>query len=532
MKKYIIKDSQGNKKTIYADSLSHAIKLNDAFNLKPGDVYLTRSDETTIYKVLKIDNTAKGFNSINVTTEAYKYNVFSGKIERESGASNHSLDRNDIETVFSSMNEAIKYLQRKAKQYESFSKKIRKDSIKDEASLAEIDEAIDNIADKYGGFYSRTYDKVFKDLKAKYPTLKYEDVRQAIINYAENSSSANSQLRVAKKYFSDSVNDSRVKDAVSLIKGDWFTLRRENDVLYKVIDDQSKTINGFREAMMVEEYQITATKDYTDYTIKKVGNKSFYPDRWSSLDIIRFNSVKEAMNWLKRQLQLTKHRFDSRVKDEASLATTINALVNDEKSAIDSYNVAIKNLEEKIDEKAMQVLINIRNDERRHIENLYSILNGQVTEKNLEDSKMKDSKYYVGISTHGYTKEQAERDARKFGLQLKIVGKSRDPHFEYDAYFIGPRSNILKMLKANDLEEFEEDIEDSVHDALDVEGYANYGLRIKNQLPYDIFYDGHRKGLDFNAVLKNYDSIAKQILAKIKEYLYDAKKTLISFNKY
>lgn len=224
---------------------------------------------------------------------------------------------------------------------------------------------------------------------------------------------------------------------------------------------------------------------------------------------------------------------DSRVKDEVSLAVmTINALVNDEKAAIDSYNVAIKNLEGKIDEKAMQVLINIRNDERRHIENLYSILNGQVTEKNLEDSRIKDSKYYVGISTHGYTKEQAERDARKFGLQLKIVGKSRDPHFEYDAYFIGPRNNILKMLKANDLEEFEEDIEDSVHDALDVEGYANYGLRIKNQLAYDLFYDGHTKGLDFNAVLKNYDSIAKQILAKIKEYLYDAKKTLISFKKY
>lgn len=226
------------------------------------------------------------------------------------------------------------------------------------------------------------------------------------------------------------------------------------------------------------------------------------------------------------------NRYNVFFRDEASSVTTINALVNDEKAAIDSYNVAIKNLEGKFDEKAMQVLINIRNDERRHIENLYSILNGQVTEKNLEDSRMRDSKYYVGISTHGYTKEQAERDARKFGLQLKIVGKSRDPHFEYDAYFIGPRNNILKMLKANDLEEFEEDIEDSIHDSLDVEGYANYGLRIKNQLAYDLFYDGHTKGLDFNAVLKNYDSIAKQILAKIKEYLYDAKKTLISFKKY
>ena len=78
---------------------------------------------------------------------------------------------------------------------------------------------------------------------------------------------------------------------------------------------------------------------------------------------------------------------DSKVKDEASLATSINALVTDEKAAIDSYNVAINNLKGKIDDIAMQVLINIRDDERRHIENLYAILNGQVTEKNLEDSK-------------------------------------------------------------------------------------------------------------------------------------------------
>lgn len=185
--------------------------------------------------------------------------------------------------------------------------------------------------------------------------------------------------------------DSKVKDAVSLIKGDWFTLRRENDVLYKVIDDQNKSINGFREAMIVEAYQIELTNDFKDYTIKKVGNKSFHPDRWSSSDIVRFNSAKEAMNWLKRQLQLTKHRFDSKTKDEANLPTTIQALVNDEEAAIKAYEVAIKNLEGKIDETQMQVLINIMKDERRHVENLYAILNGQVTEKNLEDSKMKDA---------------------------------------------------------------------------------------------------------------------------------------------
>lgn len=348
MKKYIIKDSQGSKKTIYAENITHAIKLNDAFNLKPGDAYLTRSDETTVYKVLKIDNIDKGFNSINVTTEAYKYNVFSGKIERESGASNHSLNRNDIDTVFSSMNEAIKYLQRKAKQYEPLSKKMRKDSIKD------VD-----------------------------------------ISF-----------------------DKRIKNAV----------------------ERGKLHNPPFDGL---------------YAIK--ASKAEFPELKQELEKRKYKNIMFSNN--------PYNRYNVFFRDEASSVTTINALVNDEKAAIDSYNVAIKNLEGKIDEKAMQVLINIRNDERRHIENLYSILNGQVTEKNLEDSRIKDSKYYVGISTNGYTKEQAERDARKFGLQLKIVGKSRDPHFEYDAYFIGPRNNILKMLKANDLEEFEEDIEDSVHDA-------------------------------------------------------------------
>ena len=78
---------------------------------------------------------------------------------------------------------------------------------------------------------------------------------------------------------------------------------------------------------------------------------------------------------------------DSKLKDEASLATTLNALIDDEKAAIDAYDVAIKNLEGKINDAARQVLINIRDDERRHIENLYAILNGQITEKNLEDSK-------------------------------------------------------------------------------------------------------------------------------------------------
>lgn len=125
-----------------------------------------------------------------------------------------------------------------------------------------------------------------------------------------------------------SIHDSITKDAVSLIKGDWFTLRKRNDVVYKVVDDQLKSINGFSGSMIVETYRITFTNDYEDYTIKKVGNESFRPDKWSSPDIVKFNSSEEAINWLRRQLYLKRHEFDSKLKD-ARLTNSILFKKND-----------------------------------------------------------------------------------------------------------------------------------------------------------------------------------------------------------
>lgn len=146
---------------------------------------------------------------------------------------------------------------------------------------------------------------------------------------------------------------------------------------------------------------------------------------------------------------------DSKTRDEASLATTINALVNDEKAAIDAYNVAIKNLEGSIDDTARQVLINIRDDERRHIENLYSILNGNITEKNLEDSKIVD------------TLQSAET-------------------------------------------------------------YANIGW-IENKLASDLINEGQKNDYDFDAVLKKFDSLSKQILAVVKNALDNARKEIVDY---
>lgn len=74
-------------------------------------------------------------------------------------------------------------------------------------------------------------------------------------------------------------------------------------------------------------------------------------------------------------------------KDEAVPLQTVNALIEDEKAAVEAYNVAIENLKGKIPDESMQAIIAIRDDENRHIENLQAVINGNVTEKNLEDSK-------------------------------------------------------------------------------------------------------------------------------------------------
>lgn len=82
------------------------------------------------------------------------------------------------------------------------------------------------------------------------------------------------------------------------------------------------------------------------------------------------------------------------LKDEASPLQTVNALLEDERAAVDAYNVALENLKGKIPDESYVAIEAIRNDENRHIENLQAVVNGNVTEKNLEDS-VKDEAEYV-----------------------------------------------------------------------------------------------------------------------------------------
>lgn len=104
--------------------------------------------------------------------------------------------------------------------------------------------------------------------------------------------------------------------------------------------------------------------------------KKFIVDTGDKKYKVEANTYDEAVSAVKA-IQL---------KDEASPLQTVNALLEDERAAVDAYNVALENLKGKIPDESYAVIEAIRNDENRHIENLQAVVNGNVTEKNLEDS--------------------------------------------------------------------------------------------------------------------------------------------------
>ena len=104
--------------------------------------------------------------------------------------------------------------------------------------------------------------------------------------------------------------------------------------------------------------------------------KKFIVDTGDKKYKVEANTYDEAVSAVKA-IQL---------KDEASPLQTVNALLEDERAAVDAYNVALENLKGKIPDESYAAIEAIRNDENRHIENLQAVVNGSVTEKNLEDS--------------------------------------------------------------------------------------------------------------------------------------------------
>lgn len=115
---------------------------------------------------------------------------------------------------------------------------------------------------------------------------------------------------------------------------------------------------------------------------------------------VKFNDKTYAVTAKDEEHAVEVLKTTLRTRDEAASRTTIEALISDEKAAIDAYNLAIKNEDGKLSPEAIAVLRLIRDEEEKHTENLYAILSSNVTEKNLEDSVKDDDYVYAQIKAH------------------------------------------------------------------------------------------------------------------------------------
>ena len=122
---------------------------------------------------------------------------------------------------------------------------------------------------------------------------------------------------------------------------------------------------------------------YRGFKIYKVDTdwevKSSNGEMWNYDGRLTLQQVKAKLD-----KGIDKDIWDS-IKDEASSREVIQQLIDDEASATAAYNIAIKNLTGLLDDMSIKVLKSIRDDEQRHSENLFAIMSGNVTEKNLED---------------------------------------------------------------------------------------------------------------------------------------------------
>jgi rubrerythrin len=195
-------------------------------------------------------------------------------------------------------------------------------------------------------------------------------------------------------------------------------------------------------------------------------SQGYGPDFWRYDAEIKANNVKEALEKLAKKVALggtgtanclvmhvsnshatyqfsgrlsellkkTKEQLGDSVKDEASPLQIVNALLEDEHAAVDAYNVAVENLKGKIPEESYAVIKAIRNDENRHIENLQAVVNGNVTEKNLEDSVKDDTVMFPGSKLRKvaikYGFLENEKLAKKIAADPEwqaIIEKYKDP---------------------------------------------------------------------------------------------------------
>lgn len=152
MKKYLIINDNGDKKTVYAKDLIQALKLSDAVNITPGMfISLKVGPQRCVYRVKEINHGKYG-----VVLVCYTINEDGQLVERDAGG-NYSFDslKKNVTNIFNTYDEAKKYLLHHdavRTAYITGLKSLRKKN--DSVDVAVIDKPIDTADEAYNPEYS------------------------------------------------------------------------------------------------------------------------------------------------------------------------------------------------------------------------------------------------------------------------------------------------------------------------------------------------------------------------------------------
>lgn len=210
MKKYLIINDDGAKKTIYAKDLMQALKLSDAINIIPGMFITLKADPLhSVYRVKEINRGEYGVVLV-------RYSMWDGQLVERDAGGNYSFDslKKNVTNIFNTYDEAKKYLLHhdavrtvtSRAPYITGLKSLRKknDSVKDSATK-DTDSSIGIIFNK---LYNSDYDS-FDEVKRDFDRLKstFSDAEKEKI-YKEIAFTSGMTISSVKQRLEDSIKDA------------------------------------------------------------------------------------------------------------------------------------------------------------------------------------------------------------------------------------------------------------------------------------------------------------------------------------
>lgn len=233
----------------------------------------------------------------------------------------------------------------------------------------------------YDSVKDSTGSDIVSEVKRAYPGVEVSQIAENRSIRGENY--RKTELRFNFKKIPDKFESAnRMFSYIERKYSDDVQVFQKSDKTYVVIIFENLKKDSFQK----DSRRINYDDDIIEVTLNGKVVFRGYAEDW--LD----NNFDSNFKWTGSQYEASNAKgkwvvrvIDSFQKDSLTVRDVIQSLINEETSAISSYNVALETLKDHIPDEAYEAIKAIRDDEQRHVENLYAVLNGNVTAKNLEN---------------------------------------------------------------------------------------------------------------------------------------------------